>query len=94
MIPEACRLDIFIDDRNPKLRILVEAFLAQCSRIAPLQILGNGYALHYKNIMAAGHPRLVQDIVTALNKYEGVYVNENPLELQAELDTDMASMLE
>lgn|GEM_PF-2261145 len=85
MIPEECRLDIYVDENVPGRVTQVEYVLAGAARLAPLQIFGVGYAAQYKNITAAAHPELVKALETRLNDLEGVYVNGYPPELEAEL---------
>ena len=85
MIPQECRLDIYVDENVPGRVAQVEYVLAGAARLAPLQIFGVGYAAQYKNITAAAHPELVKALETKLNDLEGVYVNSYPPELEAEL---------
>lgn len=75
MIPEACRLDIYVDENVPGRVAQVEYVLAGSAQLAPLQILGLGYAAQYKNITAAAHPELVKALETKLNELEDVFLN-------------------
>lgn len=85
MIPKECQLDIFVRESSPETVQIVETLLASVAKLAPLKVLGFGYALTYKNIMAAADPQTVREITAELTKHDGVYVNEYPPEILAEM---------
>lgn len=85
MIPEDCRLDIYVDETLLQRVAQVERVLTGFADLGHLQILETGYALKYQNIMATAPPELVKALEAKLNDLEGVYVNRQPPEVEADL---------
>lgn len=87
MIPNECRLDIFIDERLQALAIVIERGFDRLPAESMCQLVCSGLALNYKNLMYAAHPQVVKSLEAKLRQIDGVYVNEYPPEIQAELDS-------
>lgn len=90
MIPENCRLDIYVDENNPRSLTKVLTILAKPPVEGNFTLIGSGYALNYKNLMMAAAPELATAWTSQLKEVEEVYVNQYPPEIQAQIDAEEA----
>lgn len=89
MIPENCRLDIYMDNFRPTAEESVSEILASPTDLN-WTLIACGLALNYTNFMIAADPALVAAWKPQLKQIPGVYVNEYPPEIQAKIDAEEA----
>lgn len=88
MIPVENRLDIFVDARLATPLTLLKLALAEAQGKFNYTFMGSGLALHYKNILFAADPQLVQSLERKFKDSDHIYVNEYPPEIQAEMEAE------